>query len=74
MFLQQFSSAAEGGSAAEGAWLTATAILQRMRQGAGSGMLQGATPSTLGRELMQMNVPHKRCSRGTLYRVVEKKI
>lgn len=74
VFLQQFSSAAEGGSSAEGAWLTATAILQRMRQGAGSGMLQGATPSTLGRELMQMNVPHKRCSRGTLYRVVEKKI
>lgn len=74
VFLQQFSAASEGASSAEGTWLTATAILQRMRHGAGSGMLQGASPSTLGRELTQMNVPHKRCSRGTLYRVVEKKI
>ncbi len=73
VFLQQFSSVSEGEPSAEGTWLTATAILQRMRQGAGSGMLQGASPSTLGRELMQMNVPHKRCSRGTLYRVTEKR-
>ena len=55
----------------EGEWLTATAILLEIKR-AMRGMGQKFSAVALGRELVQLQVPRRRSSKGTLYYVGRK--
>lgn len=59
------------GYVAGGEWLTATAIFQSLKRDM-RGLVRNAAPTTLGRELIQLGVPRKRSSRGTMYWVKRK--
>ena len=68
-FTRLFEAAEDG--TPNGQWLTATAIFQDLKRDL-RGMVRNASPNTLGRELQQLGVTHKRCNRGTLYWVKTK--
>ena len=65
-FVRRFEVADEGKLVDGGEWQTATAIFRTLKRDL-RGMVRNATPNTLGRELMQLGVPRKRCSRGVMY-------
>ena len=65
-FVRRFEVADEGKLVDGGEWQTATAIFRTLKRDL-RGMVRNATPNTLGRELMQLGVPRKRCNRGVMY-------
>ena len=65
-FVCRFEVADEGKLVDGGEWQTATAIFRTLKRDL-RGMVRNATPNTLGRELMQLGVPRKRCNRGVMY-------
>ena len=70
-FVRRFEVADEGKLVDGGEWQTATAIFRTLKRDL-RGMVRNATPNTLGRELMQLGVPRKRCNRGVMYWVKER--